>query len=126
MRGKQRPHPIRQGFVMACLLPLFGAEIRGEDVQPGPSMQPCAAAIRKQIRAAMRQNEIPALSIAVVDSTGILWSEGFSDPRASNPDSINSDSIFRVGSVSKLLTDMAIMQAVETGQLDLDKPVRVG
>src|SRR5436190_648599 len=33
------------------------------------------------------------------------------------------DTVYRVGSVSKLFTDLAIMQLVERGLLDLDDPI---
>ena len=56
--------------------------------------------------------EIPAFSIALVDDQQIIWAEGFGTATA--------DTVYRVGSVSKLFTDLAIMQLVERGQLDLD------
>src|SRR5205085_4020407 len=34
-----------------------------------------------------------------------------------------ADTVYRVGSVSKLFTDIAVMQLVEQGKLDLDVPV---
>ena len=34
-----------------------------------------------------------------------------------------AETVYRVGSVSKLFTDMAVMQFVEQGKLDLDAPV---
>ena len=60
--------------------------------------------------------EIPAFSIALVDDQQIIWAEGFG--------SATADTVYRVGSVSKLFTDLAIMQLVERGKLDLDADVR--
>jgi serine beta-lactamase-like protein LACTB len=66
---------------------------------------------------------IPALSIALIDDQHIVWARGFgaSDPAAGKKAS--ADTVYRVGSVSKLFTDIAIMQLVEQGKLDLDAPV---
>ena len=59
---------------------------------------------------------IPALSIAIVDDQSIVWSRGygFADPATAKP--ATADTVYRVGSVSKLFTDIAVMQLVEGGQ----------
>jgi CubicO group peptidase (beta-lactamase class C family) len=46
---------------------------------------------------------------------------GFADPKRKIP--ATAETIYRVGSVSKLFTDIAVMQLVEQGKLDLDAPV---
>ena len=67
---------------------------------------------------------IPGLSIALVDGQEIIWSAGFglADPATQLPAS--AETIYRIGSVSKLFTDIGVMQLVERGELDLDAPVR--
>ena len=66
---------------------------------------------------------LPALSIALIDDQRILWARGFgtADPKRQVP--ATADTVYRVGSVSKLFTDLAVMQLVEEGRLDLDAPV---
>ncbi|MDQ3747784.1 MAG: beta-lactamase family protein, partial [Acidobacteriota bacterium] len=75
------------------------------------------------IRREMTDKELPGVSIALVDDQKIVWQQGygFSDPKAKTP--ITADTVFRVGSVSKLFTDIAVMRLVEQGKLDLDAPV---
>src|SRR5688572_14462415 len=67
--------------------------------------------------------ELPALSIALVDDQQIVWAKGFgfADPKSKTP--ATAETIYRVGSVSKLFTDIAIMQLVEQGKIDLDAPI---
>ena len=67
---------------------------------------------------------IPAISIALVDGQRIVWARGFgwADSAKSLPATANT--VYRVGSVSKLFTDIGIMQLVERRQLDLDAPVQ--
>ncbi|HWG42770.1 MAG TPA: serine hydrolase [Gemmataceae bacterium] len=71
----------------------------------------------------VREKNLPALSIALVDDQTIVWAHGFgfADPKAKVP--ATADTIYRVGSVSKLFTDLAIMQLVERDALDLDAPI---
>jgi CubicO group peptidase (beta-lactamase class C family)/D-alanyl-D-alanine dipeptidase len=58
-----------------------------------------------------------------VDDQQIVWAQGFgfADPAAKIP--ATAQTVYRVGSVSKLFTDIAIMQQVERGKLDLDAPI---
>ncbi|MDH3222907.1 MAG: serine hydrolase [Gemmatimonadota bacterium] len=64
---------------------------------------------------------LPALSIALVDGERTVWSAGFGEERPGVP--ATGETVYRVGSVSKLFTDIGVMQLVEEGRLDLDVPV---
>ena len=66
---------------------------------------------------------IPALSIALVDGSAdrLARGFGFADPAKRIP--ATAETVYRVGSVSKLFTDLAVMQLVEQGKIDLDAPV---
>ncbi len=71
----------------------------------------------------MEAGDLPAPFVALVDDQKIVWARGygFADPKAKTP--ATSDTVYRVGSVSKLFADLAVMQLVERGALDLDAPV---
>ncbi len=71
----------------------------------------------------MADKELPAVSIALVDDQQIVWSKGFGLANAKDRTPVTDETIYRVGSVSKLFTDIAIMQLVEQGKLNLDAPV---
>ncbi|MFC3096145.1 serine hydrolase [Alteromonas sediminis] len=65
---------------------------------------------------------IDAVAIEVVDSQGSVWSYGLGEVHTSNK-LVDRNTPFRVGSVTKLFTDIALMQLVEKGVVDLAKPV---
>jgi len=79
--------------------------------------------LRPFIQQQMTEKELPALSIAIIDDQQIVWAQGFgmADPKSKTPAS--ADTVYRIGSVSKLFTDIAIMQLVERGELNLEAPV---
>ncbi|MEW6207175.1 MAG: serine hydrolase [Acidobacteriota bacterium] len=81
-------------------------------------------AIEKFILHEMTDKEIPAVSIVLVDGDRILWAKGmgWADPDKKMP--AHTGTVYRIGSVSKLFTDIGIMQMVERGKVDLDAPVR--
>jgi CubicO group peptidase (beta-lactamase class C family)/D-alanyl-D-alanine dipeptidase len=75
------------------------------------------------IETEMMNKGLPALSIVLVDDQEIVWARGFgmADPELEVPATANT--VYRVGSVSKLFTDIAVMQLVERDEIDLDAPV---
>jgi CubicO group peptidase (beta-lactamase class C family)/D-alanyl-D-alanine dipeptidase len=79
--------------------------------------------LRPFIQREMSEKELPGLSIAIVDDQQIVWAQGFgvADPKNSKP--ATAETVFRIGSVSKLFTDIGIMQLVERGELNLDTPI---
>ena len=68
------------------------------------------------------QKDLAAVSIALVDSQGVVWAAGFGEESPGVP--ATAETVYRVGSVSKLFTDIAIMQLAEAGELEIDAPVR--
>ena len=82
-----------------------------------------AEALKPFIESQMSLTGIPALSIAIVDDQQIVWAQGFgmADPKEKIP--ATAETVYRIGSVSKLFTDIAIMQRVERGEINLDTPV---
>lgn len=67
--------------------------------------------------------DLPMLSIVLVDEDGVAWRYGVGTS-ARDPDLVaDSETSYRIGSVSKLFTDIVVMQMVENGTLDLDEPV---
>lgn len=72
----------------------------------------------------METLQIAGLSIALVDDQRVVWAQGFgwADVAARRP--ATADTLYRVGSVSKLFTDTAAMQLVAQGRLQLDAPIQ--
>lgn len=72
----------------------------------------------------LRKNDVPGLSIAIVDDQRVVWSQGFGYADQERRIAASPATIYRVGSISKLFTDIAAMQLVEQGKLDIDRPVQ--
>ncbi len=83
-----------------------------------------AAAVERFISAQMTQHGIPGLAIALVDGDRIIWAKGFGRIDPADPARpVRAETPFRVASVSKLFTDIGIMQRVERGRFALDSAV---
>lgn len=92
-------------------------------VPPTPKYADVAATLTRLIEHELRQKKLPALSIALVDDQQVVWAAGFGVQNLAKKTPATAETIYRVGSVSKLFTDVAVMQLVEEGTLDLDAPV---
>ena len=81
------------------------------------------AVLERFIEHEMADKELPALSIALVDDQRTVWARGFGFADPERRVEASADTVYRVGSVSKLFTDIALMQLVERGEVDLDAEV---
>jgi len=75
------------------------------------------------LKSAMKKTGTIGMTIAVVDSDEIVYSEcfGYADLEKKIP--VTNSATFMIGSVSKLFTATAIMQMVEKGTICLDSPI---
>ena len=79
--------------------------------------------LNELIKQEVANKNLPLLSIVLVDENGVVWS-GAVGKDAKKPGLIaDGNTTYRIGSVSKLFTDIVVMQYVEQGVLDLDAPV---
>lgn len=92
-------------------------------VGPLPGSETVANALADVIEKEIEAKGIPGLSIALVSGQEILWASGFGTADVESKRPADSETIYRAGSVSKLLTDIAIMQLVEEKRVDLDAPL---
>jgi CubicO group peptidase (beta-lactamase class C family) len=72
----------------------------------------------------MAANSVPGISVAVAQDDELFWSQGFGMADLENFVPATSSTLFRLGSISKPITAIAIMQLSERGKLDLDSEVQ--
>ena len=115
---------LRPGLILlaACLLP--GRALAGPLDAPSKRYEAAIAALDAFVAREVADKKLPSLSIALVDDQAIVWSKGYGFVDADRKVPATADTVYRVGSVSKLFTDIAVMQLVEQGKVDLDVPAR--
>jgi CubicO group peptidase (beta-lactamase class C family)/D-alanyl-D-alanine dipeptidase len=108
---------------IAVLTPWAGVALAQQQIAPSSKYAAVAKALDSFIAAEVRDKQLPALSIALVDDQQTVWAAGFGfrDSRTKAP--ATAETIYRVGSVSKLFTDLAVMRLVEQGTINLDAPI---
>jgi CubicO group peptidase (beta-lactamase class C family)/D-alanyl-D-alanine dipeptidase len=109
--------------VALALAFIYACGTQPDAIGPRSDYATVAEELERVITYEMQDKDLPAVSIALVDDQEVVWAKGFgmADPDAKVP--ATARTVYRVGSVSKLFTDIGIMQLVERGELDLDAPV---
>lgn len=92
-----------------CILMLYSAAVSGQ------------ARFIDSIRI---KQDIPGISVSVGNREGVLWSQGFGYADLENKVPVTPDTKFRMGSVSKLFTSLAVGLLYQQGKLLLDAPVQ--
>jgi len=76
------------------------------------------------VRYEVEAKDLPAFSISLADGKRLVWAKGFGFRDAEKKEPATARTVYRVGSVSKLFTDIAVMQLAEQDTIDLDAPVK--
>jgi CubicO group peptidase (beta-lactamase class C family) len=116
-------------ILLFCLISIliFGLSPAQSQVSQAAATTPDITSIiekyRQEIPQRMQQENIPGLSIAIVDDQGILWAEGFGYTDWNRRTPVSPDTLFSIQSMSKSFTATAAMFAAQDGLVDLDAPI---
>jgi serine beta-lactamase-like protein LACTB len=105
--------------LLACTAPALAQPT----VPPAEPYKAAVVELEKLIKHEVDDKKLPALSIALVDDQRVVWAAGFGFQDRAGKVPATAETVYRVGSVSKLFTDVAVMRLVEEGKLDIDAPV---
>lgn len=92
-----------------------------EDLRP---LSPIAGRdIRWTLAERLAHYRVPGLSLAIIDGGRVVHAEGVGLANAVTGERVERDTLFQACSMSKPLAGLAVMRAVDRGELDLDAPV---
>lgn len=109
--------------IVALVWSMSSAMPAQEDSAPKPTLADVFKHLSAAIEYEVEQKDLPAFSLAIVEGDNVVWSNGYGFQDAEKKVPATAETVYRVGSISKLLTDISVMKLVETGELDLDEPV---
>lgn len=65
----------------------------------------------------------PGVAVGVVYDQQLVWSKGFGYANVTNKKPVTGNSIFRLASISKIFTTVALLSLRDQGALHLDDPI---
>jgi len=106
-----------------CLAVLLGFSVLCAGAAPLPETGKSFKTLRPfdlMMRRFVRDNEIPGAALAVAKDGRLLYARGFGWADRRNKTPVQPHSLFRIASISKPITAVAILRLVDQGKLKLD------
>jgi len=72
--------------------------------------------------ALLKESGAASISVAFVSGDRVVWSQGFGYADKATQTAPGADTMYGIGSVSKMLTTVAVMKLADQGLVDLDAP----
>lgn len=91
--------------------------------RPLPAVSKFDTAFDELFTSFMRTHSIPGSAIAIADHGRLVYARGFGSADIANNQPVTPTSLFRIASISKPITAVAILQLIDQGKLKLDEPV---
>lgn len=107
---------MRSIISVVILFATFSSSMVYANDQPPKTLDELKATVEK-IR---EETHTPAVGIALVDKDGPVWVAGLGEANLEHQIRANENTLFPLGSVSKMFVSLAVLQLVEQGKLNLD------
>ncbi|MEO1201892.1 MAG: serine hydrolase domain-containing protein [Pseudomonadota bacterium] len=78
---------------------------------------------RHTIEARLAHYGVPGAAVAIFEDGEIVWQRGYGTRLAGADEPVNADTVFSVGSISKMVNAALVLRLVAEGRLDLDTDV---
>ncbi len=79
--------------------------------------------LERVVRAELKEKRVPGAAVAVVVGDRVVFAKGFGVASAETREPVTPDTLFRVGSTTKVFTALTLLSLAEEGRLDLARPV---
>jgi len=79
--------------------------------------------LEKMMKSFMKKHNVPGASLAIIKDSRLVYANGFGLADKKRKQDVTTNSLFRIASLSKAITGVAILQLVESGKISLDDKV---
>ncbi len=103
---------LMQTLILCAAVPTLNAQV-------GPEV---ATQLEQRVRRMMEQAHLPGVAIGVVHGDSLAWSRGYGVADRATGRTIDAETLFQIGSVSKSFTATLLAQLVGDGLVAYDEP----
>lgn len=109
-------------FLFSCSTMKYGGG-RSKELMVSNQADSLYTEIQKLGSEAMKKNNVPGVAVAVIENGRVKWIQclGFAEVKSRKP--VTKETIFNIGSISKVFSAWGFLQLTEKGYLKLDEPV---
>jgi CubicO group peptidase (beta-lactamase class C family) len=108
--------------IALVLLLLIAGVAPAADPEP-PAAPKTLDELKQRIEKVVKDQNVPAIGIALVNREGPIWVAGWGKADLKSGRAADQDTLFRIGSVTKMFSALAVLKLVEEGKLSLDDKV---
>ena len=83
---------------------------------------PASVALDTSLRGAVESKDVPGVVALITDRERVLYQSAFGVADVATGRPLAADALFRIASMTKPVTSVALMQLIEQGRLGLDDP----
>ncbi len=87
-----------------------------EEVEPPATIEE----LREAIVGVLEEHEVPSIGITIVDETGPIYTDAIGKQNLEEDIDATIETMYRIGSTSKMYVALAVLKLVEEGRLSLD------
>jgi len=123
------------GLILLFLVPISGCGDNGEsaadagrdaasdgartDAGIDPRFEPVVESLKRE----MLDLGAPGAAVAIIEKGEVTFAAGFGTRNPDKDDPVGPATLFRIGSVNKMLTAAGLLRLVDEGKVDLEKPI---
>ncbi len=111
------------GMLSALLVAAGAPAFAANDLASNPKVADALQLLDHWITEEVGYWHLPGLSIGIVRDQDLVWSKGYGFRNVEQKIPATPETLYRLGSVSKLFTSTAILELRDAGKLGLDDPV---
>jgi CubicO group peptidase (beta-lactamase class C family) len=131
MKYYNDPLPFRTGnwinriFIMLCIGMVFSSQVPGQTSQTFQARGKTIYISRfdADVRKMISEAGIPAVSLAVISNNQVVYYKNYGYKNVAEKARVDQQTIFESASLSKSFFVFLVLQLVDEGKLDLDKPL---
>ncbi len=90
-----------------------------------PPAGSASSALDMIVEQRMKEAEIVGIGAAIILNNKVVWTKGYGFADKANATPFTTNTIMNIGSISKTVTGVALMRAVQDGKLSLDEDINV-
>lgn len=100
-----------------------GGETNAKSVESISEVRAALALVDQLLADTIKERNLPGLSAGVVYDQELIWSKGYGYADLERGLPADADSLYEIGSITKLFNATMLMQLRDAGKLDLDDPI---
>jgi D-alanyl-D-alanine carboxypeptidase len=116
-------HERRSSRLILLLLLLLSQAARADGLATAPAVVAALGDIDRAIASDVAERGVPGLAIAIIHGREVVWRQFYGVGDLARGEPVGPATRFRLASMSKLLTGLAVVQLRDAGRLRLDDPV---